>query len=379
MQDTYLSDAIAVAGSYHQARLFRPRAEHGYYMERPTSTLAFHPDLTLYPPEGPWPVVDVATADAAVLSQARDAAEKLDMQFDVWLVTLHSSTLGMAHPDLCVQNLAGDRYSFSLCPTHARVRSYAVGLVRDVCRQARPHTLLLESASFMPSTHDTYPLRVLTHIGEAAHWLLGLCFCSSCLAHAQANDVDALGALYDARSLLPRLLNERAEHVPVAAEPSPLSAILVGWPRLRAYAEMRMGIVTALLREISQAARDSGVLLEVMVNADVEHVTSAWSVGLDLRRLSEVAEGAAVQSRGVGAAGILAEISSVRALAPGLRVSATLNAGYPVAPDRETLIASAVAAVEASAQAVRYENWGLLSEERLDWVRAANAAILGFA
>ncbi|MFN8497726.1 MAG: hypothetical protein U0641_07705 [Anaerolineae bacterium] len=376
MQDEYLTDAITVAGSYHQARLFRPRTEGGYYMERPTSTVAFQPNLALYPPAGPWPVVESTTADPDILRRARDGADKLNMQFDLWLVTLHSSTLGQAHPELCVQNLVGDQYSFSLCPSQPRVRAYATGLVNDVCQQVQPHTLLLESASFMPSSHDTYPLRVLTHIGEAAHWLLGLCFCSSCLARAQASDIDALGALYDARSLLPALLDEGGDSLAEGAAPSPLGPILVGWSRLRAYAEMRMGVVTDLLKEMCQAAHDAGVRVEVMVNADVGDVNRAWSVGFDLRTLGEIADGAAVQVGRGGANGVRAEMSSLRALAPTLSASAALNAGFPATPDRDTLIASAAAAAETSVAAIRYQNWGLLSGERLGWVRAANAALL---
>ncbi|MFN8471300.1 MAG: hypothetical protein U0822_03695 [Anaerolineae bacterium] len=379
MQDTYLSDAVAIAGSSHQARLFNPRSDHGHYMERPTSTLAFQPDLSLYPPEGPWPVVDPMTADPAILTQARDAAEKLDMQFDVWLVTLHSSTLGQAHPDLCAQNLSGDRYSFSLCPSQPRVRGYAVGLLRDICRQVHPHTLILESASFMPASHASYHSSILTPIGETAQWLLGLCFCSSCLARAHASDVDALGALYDARQLLPSLLSEGSDSLPDARQPSPLSAILVGWPRLRAYAEMRMGIVTSLLHEMTQVARETGARVEVIVNADLEHVGHAWTLGLDIGKLGEAVDGAIVQGGRLSRGSAQGETCSLRALAPNLPVSVTLDGGYPTTPDRDTLVANALAAAEASAQAIRYQNWGLLSSQRLDWVRAANAALLGLA
>ncbi len=377
MQDTYLSDAVAVAGSYHQARLFAPRGEQGYFMERPNSTLAFHPNLSLYPPEGPWPIVDPATADPGTLAQAREAAEKLDMQFDIWLVMLHSSTLGQAHSDLCVQNLAGDRYSFNLCPSQPRGRSYALGLVRDVCRQFRPHNLILESPTFMPARHDHYHAGVAAPIGEASDWLLGLCFCSACLARAQAADIDALGALYDARSLLPALLQNSLDGVASAPGPSPLSALLVGWPRLRAYAEMRMEAVMSLLAEIVRVAHDANARVEVILNAGVDYVSRAWMLGLDVGKLGNVIDGTVILGNPAPAGGVQREMGTARVLAPQLPMAVALEAGYPAAPDRDALIASALGAAEASAEAIYYRNWGLLTSQRLDWVRAANSALLG--
>ncbi len=377
MQETYLSNAIVIAGSYHQARLFAPRGEQSYYMERPASTLAFHPTLSFYPPEGPWPVVDLSIADPAIIAQARDVAATLDMQFLVWLVTLHSSTLGQAHPDLCVQNLAGDRYSFNLCPSQPRVRSYAMGLVRDVCKQAHPHSLILESPSFMSASHESYHMGVSTPIGEAAGWLLGLCFCSRCLARAQAQDIDALGALYDARSLLPALLQDNADSLPDAHGPSPLTAILLGWPRLRAYAEMRMDVVMSLLTEMTHVAHDANARVQVIINADVGHVSRAWMLGLDVGKLGAAVDGAVVLANPSDTIGLQREMSMLRALAPSLPMNVSLDAGYPATLDRDALVHAAIASTEASAEGVLYRNWGLLTSQRLDWVRAANVAVLG--
>ena len=379
MQETYLSDAIVVAGSYHQDRLFAPRGEQGYYMERPTSTVAFHPNLSFYPPEGPWPIVDLATADPAIIAQARDAADKLDMQFAVWLVTLHASTLGQAHPDLCVQNLAGDRYSFNLCPSQPRVRSYGLGLVRDVCRQIRPQSLILESPSYMSASHETHHTSVMTPIGEAAQWLLSLCFCSSCLARAQARDIDAVGALYDARSLLPALLHDDADSLPTAHGPSPLTAILLGWPRLRAYSEMRMDVVMSLVSEMTQVAHGASSRVQVIINTEIGHVSRAWMLGLDVGKLGQAVDGVVVLGNPSDTVSVQREISTLRALAPELPMSVALNSGYPATLERDALVNTAITASEAAAEAIFYRNWGLLTPQRLDWVRAANAALLGLA
>lgn len=370
MRDDYACNAVALAGSYHSATLLTPRGTRSYIVERPDASVMFHPDLAAYPPEGPWPVVDTAIADAGILGQAADACARLGMQLNVWLVVLHSSALGRAHPDLTCCNVMGDAYSFSLCPAQARVRAYAVGLVRDVCRRARPHTLLLESATFMPVLHGGHHDISLLAMNPVLQWLLTLCFCPACVAHAERAAVDVVGAADDARAMLRALMNEGA------AGEGVLGSALIERPRLAAYSQSRIATVMSLLGEMRGAAAECGARLEVIPNTGVRSITRSWALGVQLGGLRDVADGAMVLGYYPEPSEVITELHQFQLLAGDLPFSLALNVGHALSPTRPGLIARAVAGTQAGARGVFYYNWGLLSEERLSWVRAANEAVL---
>lgn len=377
MRDYTLCDAIAVAGSYHSGTFLTPRLSHSLISQRPQAMIAFEPNLALYPPEGPWPVVDEATADAGVVGRVREGCEQLGMQMNMWLVVLHSSSLGQAHPDLCQQNLVGDRYSYSLCPAHERVRAYAVGLVRDVCAQYQPHTLLLESATFMPALHGGHHEITLLPLNPLAQWLLSLCFCPGCLARAEAAQVDAQAVQAEARRLLAGLLDEGGSGTAPTLRWDDVSGVLVEYPGLQAYADVRVATVMSLVSELSQAATPYGVRVEVIPNTGVRPVARSWMLGVSLAGLPDAADGAMVLGYYPAAADVEAELRTLRLLAGELPFSVALNVGEAQTPNAAAVTARALVAAQAGARGIFYYNWSLLSERRLAWVREANLAMLG--
>ncbi|MCW5882792.1 MAG: hypothetical protein KIS91_17810 [Anaerolineae bacterium] len=375
MRDSYACNAVALAGSYHSATLLTPRGLRSYVVERPDAAAMFHPDLAAYPPEGPWPVVDTATADADILRRAADACARLGMQFNVWLVVLHSSALGRAHPDLTCHNIMEDAYSFSLCPSQARVRAYAVGLVRDVCHQVQPHTVLLESATFMPALHGGHHDISLLAMNPVLQWLLTLCFCPACVARAEAAGVDVVGAADDTRAMLRGLMNDGTAGVAgVGAEV--LGSTLVERPRLAAYSQVRIATVMSLLAEMRVAAAEGGARLEVIPNTGVRPIARSWALGVHLADLRAVADGAMVLGYYAEPREVITELNQYQLLAGDLPFSLALNVGHALSPTRAGLVARAVVGTQAGARGVFYYNWGLLSEERLSWVRAANEAVV---
>ncbi len=376
MRDHYLCDAIAVAGSYHSGTFLTPRLPHSLISQRPNAMISFHPNLALYAPEGPWPLVDQATAEDGGLDQVRLACEQLQMQMNIWLVVLHSSSLGQAHPDLCQQNLMGDRYSYALCPAFERVRAYAVGLVRDVCAQFQPHTLLLESASFMPALHGGHHEITLLPINPWAQWLLSLCFCPACVERAEAAQVDVGQVQAEARRLLDGLLDEEGSGAPTLRWDD-VSALLVEHPSLQAYADVRVATVMSLLSELSQAANRYGARVEVIPNTGVRPLARSWMLGVSLAGLRDASDGAMVLGYYPDAADVEAELRALRLLADGLPFSVALNAGHTQTATSSALTGRALVAARAGARGLFYYNWSLLSERRLGWVRDANRAVLG--
>lgn len=355
MRDDYGCNAVALAGSYHSATLLTPRGAQSYVVERPDAAVMFHPDLAAYPPEGPWPVVDTAAADADILRRTADGCSRLGMEFDVWLVVLHSSALGRAHSDLTCYNVMGDAYSFSLCPSQARVRAYAVGLIRDVCRQVHPHTLLLESATFMPALHGGHHDISLLAMNPMLQWLLTLCFCPACTARAEWAAVDVAGAADDARGMLRVLLNDGAAGV-AAAGVEVLGSALVERPRLAAYSQVRIATVMSLLGEMRVAATECGARLEVIPNTGVRPIARSWALGVHLAGLREVADGAMVLGYYAEPGEVITELNQYQLLAGDLPFSLALNVGHTLSPTRTGLVARAMAGTQAGARGIFYYN-----------------------
>ncbi|MCW5852302.1 MAG: hypothetical protein KIT87_19670 [Anaerolineae bacterium] len=376
MRDRYLCNAIAVAGSYHSGTFLTPRLPHSLISQRQNAMLSFQPNLELYAPEGPWPLVDGATAEEGILDQVRLACEQLEMQMNIWLVVLHSSALGQAHPDLCQQNVVGDRYSYSLCPAFERVRAYAVGLVRDVCAQFHPHTLLLESATFMPALHGGHHEIVLLPVNPLVQWLLSLCFCPACVERAEAAQVDVGHVQAETRRLLNALLDEEGSGLPPTLRWDDMSGILVEFPHLQAYADVRIATVMSLLSELSQAANRYGTRVEVIPNTGVRPIARSWMLGVSLSGLRDAADGAMVLGYYPDAADVEAELRTLRLLSDPLPFSVALNVGYHQTATPGALTARALVSAQGGARGLFYYNWSLLSERRLAWVREANQAVL---
>ncbi len=89
------------------------------------------------------PVANTMLAERDVL---RELTRQKDIATNVWLVLLHNTLLGMAHPEATVANAFGDRYVYSLCPSAPEARAYAVGLASDVTESYRSHGVSIEIA-----------------------------------------------------------------------------------------------------------------------------------------------------------------------------------------------------------------------------------------
>ena len=71
----------------------------------------------------------------------------------VWLVLLHNTALGMAHPESVVRNAFGDPYFYNLCPSAPEARAYAKGLARDVTESYPVAGISMEAPGFTPYAH----------------------------------------------------------------------------------------------------------------------------------------------------------------------------------------------------------------------------------
>jgi hypothetical protein len=190
-------DAVAVAATYHAARLATPL--------HPSRRVLDISDSACYVPirDEAWrgrrlrPASPNWFDDADAFGTARDALAASGIATDAWIVLCHDDTLGPRHPDLVTRNAFGDRYPYALCPSSADVREYAETLVEEVALAHRVRGVVLEACGPVGVEHATLHDKV-----EFAQWsptdldLLSLCFCDACrLAMGEVGlDADELAA-----------------------------------------------------------------------------------------------------------------------------------------------------------------------------------------
>lgn len=370
-------DAIALTSSYHSARVIRPRMPGPKVYTRPGPGVSFSPTPAYYADGAPLPIVDQEVARADVLVKSRAWCREHGVDYGLWTVGLHNSTLGTNDPTLCSRNCFGDTYTYNLCPSKPRVRAYLRGLIRDVCAQVHPDRILLETAGYLGLLHWVHHEKVGLPMSEAEEMLLFLCFCPDCLERARQMGLDGEAARAQAARLAEALsANERGALPPNIAI-ADMPALLVEFPELYDYVRMRAEITGTLVGQVRELANAEGAKLEVMPSAFGIPVARAWREGMTLRRLAQASDGLIPLGYYPDPSQVRAELRWTKMLGGDKPMSVGLTACHPIAASAGGLAANVAACAAEGAAGVYYYNYGMLNEERLDWVAQANRQVSG--
>ena len=170
-------DTVTIAGSYHAGKFMRPHGKAGKVYFPDDGTVYFNADPSRY--GAIKPVANGLLGERDVL---RELVETGGMAVNVWLVLLHNTRLGMAHPDAVVRNAFGDPYYYNLCPSAPDARAYAIGLASDVTKSYPVGGISLEAPGFTPYAHGYHHEFALMKSNPWLENMLGLCFCEHCVA-----------------------------------------------------------------------------------------------------------------------------------------------------------------------------------------------------
>ncbi len=366
-------NAIALTASYHSGRIFRPRISGPKIYVRPGAAVAFTPQPKHYEASTPLPIAEKRVAEAHVLEQTRKWCEKEGMDFGLWTVGLHNSNLGSTHPELCMRNCFGDVYNYILCPSNPRTRAYLRGLIADICDQFRPQRILLETANFLGMLHWVHHEKFPSTIGEAEASLSFLCFCPDCLARATQLGLDGEAVRQQVARWMEAFLNGERGALPATFTVADIPALLVESPALYGYVQMRTEVTATLVREVKDVAASFGTRLEIMPAAFGQPVSRAWREGMSLRRLAEASDALLPLSYFADPKEVQADLRWTKLLSGGAPFDVGLSACHPFATSADDLAAKVAICMKEGAGGVYYYNYGMLTNERLDWVACANA------
>ncbi len=207
--------SVTMAAKYHAAS--------DVYPHNPVRRLATVPPGVFYRADQARHAGAVLQPRPSPVSGGRDALSELcaaagarEMEVDAWVVVLHHDEATTGAPGLQV-NCFGDEMAGLLCPANPDVRRFAESTVAEIA--SYPLGMVrLESLHYHGLPHGHHHERVLEHYGAAGLFVLGLCFCPSCLERAQNEGVDGKEVAALARASLQMLFEGRAGARPLDAE-----------------------------------------------------------------------------------------------------------------------------------------------------------------
>lgn len=345
---------VAVALSYHRARLLYPR--HGRVETVPAGHIAFDPDPARYEALVPSRTASAETVRA--VHELRAACARRGIGFHAWLVLLHNEALVAALPEAEAQSADGAPVGRSLCPSHPQSAAYVRALVDDVCRQLSPDGIEVEAAWY-PSWEPGYTITIWQGEPSARALRLGSqCFCPSCRAlfAAAGEDPEALAAETRAAAgppfALPGAEADDAAEAALAARLIPPRAAAMG--RLLSAAAERAHAHGATLRTTAYGEAATVALQGVAPAA----VTGVDGVILTLGERSGQA--------------MLDHFAALRALTGD--APAVVSTNWDPSRTPQSIAADVAALKEAGADGVAFYNLALAPHEALPAFAAGAAA-----
>lgn len=362
-------DTVTVAGAYHAGKFLRPHGTAGKVYFPEDGAVYFKPDPKRYGAIKPAPHSPLAVGDDVL--RALSAQDRLAV--NVWLVLLHNTRLGAAHPESTVANAFGDRYIYNLCPSAPEARAYARGLALDVTESYPVVGVSLETPGFLPYLHGFHHEFALVRPNRWLESQLGLCFCEHCSSGAKRAGIRVEALRRQVASDIEAYLASDVDFPADMAEAFWLADTRTDGD-LAAFLDWRCEIVTSLVQEIRDSVRESATV--AVIPSVARPTAGAWYEGSDLKALVEAAGVLEACFYEPGPARVKADLHDVKRR---LRGAGTLRAILrPAFPDLEVKSEFLAAMRALGAGGVRdaaFYNWGHLRDANLAWIPEGLAAL----
>ncbi|WP_344496347.1 hypothetical protein [Streptomyces enissocaesilis] len=360
---------VTLASAYHSTRALTPRHPRHRIVTAGHAAVLYPVDEDRWSGRSlrPYAAGDWApTADP--YGEAAEALAAAGLDVHSWVVLAHNSRLGADHPDTSVVNAYGDRYPWAPCIGRPAVRAYLIDLAAEAAVRPGARGTELESCGWYGLAHLHAHDKISgVALGDAAQYLMSLCFCPDCRTGYAEAGADA---------------GELGEAVRRALEPvwgaGSAGASGAGWPAVERL--IGAGLAAATLAWRTRAARtlqESAVAavraaappgFRVLLHADPSAYHCGANAGVEPRHVLGVADGVVVPC--TGGPELLTPFVEHRA-DPGTVVAANLTVVSGMGGSPGTLAEDAARAAALGATELRLYHAGLASDADLGLVRAA--------
>ncbi|HLW91295.1 MAG TPA: hypothetical protein VKS78_08355 [Roseiarcus sp.] len=361
-------NTISMAGSYHAGKFLRPHGKTGRVYFPEDGTVYFRADHRRY-----GPIKPVANSILKERDVLKELADQERMSVNVWLVLLHNTLVGTAHPDATVVNAFGDRYVYSLCPAAPDARAYATGLARDVTETYPVSGVSLETPGFLPYAHGYHHEFALNRPNRWLDNQLGLCFCPHCLKGAKAAGIDAHRLRDQVADDINAYLSSDVDFPADMAEAFWLADTRADG-ELKAFLDWRCAVVTSLVRTIRESVRRDATV--AVIPSVARPSAGAWYEGSDLSALAEAAGVMEACFYEPGASRVKADVFDVRRRLRGKgSLRGIVRPAYPDLESKGEFLAALRALGEMGVKDVAFYNWGHVRQANVAWIGAGLEAL----
>lgn len=358
---------VTLAAAYHSTRALTPRHPRHRIVTARYAAVLYELDQERWAGRElrPYPAGDWAPGDA--YGEAAAALTDAGLEVHSWVVLAHNSRLGAEHPGTSVVNAYGDRYPWAPCIAQNPVRALLVDLAAEAAARGGAHGTELESCGWYGLAHlHAHDKIAGVGIGEAAQYLMSLCFCPACREG------------YGQQGLEPHLLAAavRGALEPVWAGTAPADAPvekLLGAELTAATLEFRTRTARTLqeaaVAAVRAAAPDG---FQVLLHADPVAYHCGANAGVDPAHILSVADGVVVPC--TGDARLLTPFAERRVEGAVLAANLTVVRGMGGSPG--TLAADAARAAGLGANQLRLYHAGPASDADLAMVADALSGLV---
>ncbi len=357
-------DTVTYAGSYHAGKFLRPHGLNGKVYFPQDGTTYFKTSDKRYSVIKPRPNAMLQTQDVL-----RELVDSKNIQTNVWLVLLHNTLLGTEHPDMTVANAFGDRYVYSLCPSHPEVRAYAVGLAKDVTESYAVSGVTLESPGFAPYAHGFHHEFALQRPNRWLDSLLGLCFCDQCVGGARKSGINAQALKTRVAADISAYLSSDVDFPPDMAEAFWLADTRSDG-ELQAFLDWRCHVVTSVVTAIRASVRKDATV--AVIPSVARPTAGAWYEGSDLAALAKAAGILEACFYEPGAARIKADLFDIQRRLRGVgHLRGILRPAYPDLESKSEFLSAFTALRDGGVKDLAIYNWGHIRQANLNWIADA--------
>lgn len=362
---------VTLAAAYHSTRALTPRHPARRIVTAEHAAVLYPPDEERWAGRRLRPYAQSWVAGEDPWAEAAGALAGAGLEVHTWVVLAHNSRLGAEHPDTSVVNAYGDRYPWAPCIAQPAVRAYLVDLAVEAALRPGARGTELESCGWYglahPHAHDK---TAGVALGDAAQYLMSLCFCATCRDGYAGLGVDADRL----REAVRRALE------PVWAGPGSYGAgrpgieELLGADLAAATLQWRGPVARTLQESAVAAVRAAADApgFQVLLHADPAPYRCGANAGVDARHIAATADGVVLPCTGDDAAreAVLRPFAGLRTvLAANFGVVSAMG-GSPATLERD-----AAHAVSLGANQLRLYHAGLASGPDLEAVTGALSRI----
>lgn len=291
---------VTLASAYHSTRALTPRHPARRIVTAEHAAVLYPPDTARWAGRGLHPYAQSWVASDDPYAEAAEALAGAGLQVHSWVVLAHNSRMGAEHPDTSVVNAYGDRYPWAPCIAQPAVRAYLVDLAAEAAVRGGTHGTELESCGWYGFAHlHAHDKIAGVGLGDAAQYLMSLCFCADCRTGYAGQGLDA---------------DELSRAVRRALEPawSGTGAPEAGWPGVEkllgagpaaATLQWRTEVARGLQESVVAAVRAAAAPdFQVLLHADPAPYRSGANVGVGPEHILSVADGVVLPCTGADAA-----------------------------------------------------------------------------